>query len=262
TTMRESGREFDDVLAEAQRLGYAEAEPALDVDGIDAAHKLSLLTSLAFGSEVDLGGVYMEGIRGVSLTDINYAREFGYRIKLLGVARVTEDGVEQRVHPCMVSIDAPIAHVEGVQNAVVAKGDFVDQSVYEGRGAGARPTASAVVADLIDTAREHRVPTFSVPARELKRLARAPMERHRGEYYVRLMVVDRPGVIADVAAALRDERISLAAMLQRGRDPDEIVSVVLITHETVEAQMKRALDRIASLEAVSEPPRMIRIEAL
>jgi len=262
TTMRESGREFGDVLGEAQRLGYAEAEPALDVDGIDAAHKLSLLTSLAFGSEVDLGGVYMEGIRGISLTDINYAREFGYRIKLLGVARVTEDGVEQRVHPCMVSIDAPIAHVEGVQNAVVAKGDFVDQSVYEGRGAGARPTASAVVADLIDTARGHRVPTFSVPARELKRLARAPMERHRGEYYVRLMVVDRPGVIADVAAALRDERISLAAMLQRGRDPDEVVPVVLITHETVEAQMKRALDRIARLEAVSERPSMIRIEAL
>ena len=262
TTMRRTGREFADVLAEAQKLGYAEADPSFDVDGIDAAHKLAILTSVAFGCEINFAGVHVEGIRNVSAMDIAYAEELGFRIKLLGSARPTEHGIEQRVHACMVPVGTPIAHVEGVFNAVVTEGDFVGQNVAEGRGAGAGPTASAVVADLIDIARGRTLPTFSVPAAQLKRLPPSPMERHRGAYYVRLMVVDRPGVIADVTAALRDEQVSLESMLQRGRAPDEAVPVVLTTHETEEASMRRALDRIASLNTVVEPPHMIRIETL
>ena len=262
TAMRQTGREFAEVLAEAQALGYAEADPGIDVDGIDTAHKLALLTSLAFGCEVDFPGVHVEGIRHVSATDIAFAEELGYRIKLLGIARPTEHGIEQRVHACMVPIGTPIAHVEGVFNAVVTEGDFVGQSVAEGRGAGAGPTASAVVADLIDIARGRSVPTFAVPADALRPLVRSPMERHRGPYYVRLMVLDRPGVIADVAAALRDELVSMEAMIQRARAPGEAVPVVLTTHDTEEAAMRRALARIAALDSVREPPRMIRIEAL
>ena len=262
SSMRDSGREFQEVLGEAQELGYAEADPDFDIDGVDAAHKLAILTSLAFGCEVNFDGVARAGIRDITPMDIRFAEELGYRIKLLGIARMNEYGVEQRVHPCLVSQDVPIAHVEGVLNAVVASGDFVEDTVYEGRGAGAGPTASAVVADLMDIAKGRRAPTFAVPAAALQRLPAAPMERHRGAYYIRLMVTDRPGVIADVAAALRDEQISMAAMLQRGRDPDETVPVVLITHETEEASMMRALDRIGKLESVAERPALIRIEDL
>lgn len=262
TTMRQTGREFADVLAEAQKLGYAEADPSFDVDGVDAAHKLAILTSVAFGCEVNFAGVHVEGIRHVSATDIAFAEELGYRIKLLGLARPTEHGIEQRVHPCMVPIGTPIAHVEGVFNAVVTEGDYVGQSVASGRGAGAGPTASAVVSDLIDIARGRVTPTFGVPAAALTRLQPSPMARHTGAYYIRLMVVDRPGVIADVAAALRDEKVSMEAMIQRGRAPDEAVPVVLTTHETDEAAMLRAVERISRLDAVREPPRLIRIETL
>ena len=262
TTMRETGRDFSAVLADAQRLGYAEADPSFDVDGIDAAHKLSILSGVAFGCEIDFAGVYVEGIRQVSALDIAFAGELGYRIKLLGFARPTEAGIEQRVHACMVPIGSSIAHVEGVYNAVVTEGDFVGRNLCEGRGAGAGPTASAVVSDLIDIARGRSQPTFSVPATELRRLPAAPMARHRGAYYIRLMVVDKPGVIADVTAALRDHEVSLESMLQRARAPGEAVPVVLTTHETEEAAMRRALDRIALLDSVTEPPHMIRIEAL
>lgn len=262
STMRESGREFAEVLAEAQSLGYAEADPGFDIDGIDTAHKLSLLTALAFGCEVDFAGVHVEGIREISALDIAYADELGYRIKLLGLATRREDGVEQRVHPCMVPAAAPVANVEGVFNAVVAEGDFVGPIVLEGRGAGAGPTASAVVADLIDIARGLALPTFAVPARALEPLRSLPIERRVGSHYVRLMVVDRPGVIADIAAALRDEDISVEAMLQRGRAPGEAVPVVITTHEAPDAAMENVLRRIAAHDAVVEPPRRIRIEAL
>lgn len=262
TSMRETGREFGEVLGEAQALGYAEADPSFDVDGIDTAHKLAILTGLAFGCEVDFDGVYVEGIREISALDVEYANELGYRIKLLGLSRTTDGGVEQRVHPCMVALDAPIASIEGVFNAVVADGDFVGSIMAEGQGAGAGPTASAVVADLIDIARGGGLATFAVPAAALRQLPSLPMERHEGSYYLRLMVVDRPGVIADIAAALRDEDISVEAMLQRGRAPGESVPVVITTHETREANMTRALQRIVEIEAVLEPPRMIRIEAL
>jgi homoserine dehydrogenase len=260
TTMRESGREFGEVLAEAQKLGYAEADPSFDIDGVDAAHKLAVLASAAFGRPVDFDGVYVEGIRHVSRLDIDFAEELGYRIKLLGIARRTEEGLEQRVHPCMVRRDTPIAAVEGVFNAVVAEGDFVGRVVLQGRGAGAFPTASAVAADLVDIAAGRIVATFGVPVAALQPLAGAPMERHHGAYYIRLMVVDQPGVIADVAAALRDQAVSMESMIQRGRAPGEAVPVVLTTHHTVEADMRRALDAIGKLATVLEPPRMVRIE--
>jgi homoserine dehydrogenase len=260
TTMRESGRDFAEVLAEAQALGYAEADPSFDIDGVDASHKLAILASVAFGRPVDLAGVYCEGIRHISALDIGFAEELGYRIKLLGIARLTDHGLEQRVHPCMVRREAPIAAVEGVFNGVVAEGDFVGQLMLEGRGAGAGPTASAVVADIVDIATGRHVPPFGVPVGSLARIAGAPMESHRGAYYIRLMVVDQPGVIADVAAALRDEAVSLESMIQRGRSESEAVPVVLTTHVTVEAAMRKALAAIGKLKAVLESPRMIRIE--
>ncbi|MBI2977799.1 MAG: homoserine dehydrogenase [Rhodospirillales bacterium] len=262
SAMTDQGREFSDVLKECQKLGYAEADPSLDVDGIDTAHKLAILASVAFGCEINFGAVHVEGIRHVSLMDMTFARELGYRIKLLGIASVSKRGLEQRVHPCMVPESSPIAHVGGSFNAVVADGDFVDTIVQEGRGSGAGPTASAVVADLLDIARGAQVPTFTVPATKLKKIKPVPMARHYGAYYVRLMVVDRPGVFADVAAALRDHSVSMESVLQRTRDPGEPVPVVMTLHETEEASMVRALRKIAATEAVVEPPRMIRIESL
>jgi homoserine dehydrogenase len=262
TTMRETGRDFDVVLAEAQAAGYAEADPTFDVDGIDAAHKLAVLTGAAFGARVDFAGVHVEGIRRVTSMDIQFAQELGYRIKLLGLARETRHGIEQRVHPCMVSLDTPIAHIEGVFNAVVVEGDFVGTTMFQGRGAGQGPTASAVVADLVDVARGRHMPAFVVPADKLATKKASPMDRHVGAYYMRLMVQDRPGVIAAVSGALAKERISLESMLQRGRSLSGEVPVVLTTHETEEAAMRRALARIARLGAVAEEPCVIRIEAL
>jgi homoserine dehydrogenase len=261
TDMRERGREFADVLAEAQKLGYAEADPSFDVDGIDAAHKLAILAALAFGRPVAFDAVHVEGIRGVSALDIKFAADLGYRIKLLGIARQSEAGIDARVHPCMVPAAAPIALVDGVFNAVVAEGDFVGRVMLQGRGAGAGPTASAVVADLIDLARGRTTPVWGAASGALSAKPSVPIEAHVGAYYLRLMVVDRPGVIADVTAALRDAGVSLESMLQRGRSPGEAVPVVLVTHETSEAAMRAALDRISALDAVLEPPTMIRIEA-
>lgn len=260
TVMRERGREFAEVLADAQKLGYAETDPAFDVDGIDAAHKLAILAALAFGRPVDFGSVYVEGIRRISALDIAFANELGYRIKLLGIAQATEAGIETRVHPCMVPQSAPIARVDGVFNAVVAEGDFVGRVMLEGRGAGAGPTGSAVVADLIDIARGRATPVWGAASGALSAAPSVPMSAHVGAYYLRLMVVDRPGVIADVTAVLRDAGISLESMLQRGRSPGEAVPVVLVTHETGEAAMRAAMERIAALGAVLEPPALIRIE--
>lgn len=260
--MRTSGREFGDVLAEAQAEGYAEADPSFDVDGIDAAHKLAILASLAFGTEVDFASVHTEGIRHISPVDLEYADELGYGIKLLGIASRTNGGIEQRVHPCMVPKGAPINHVGGVFNAVVADGDFVDRVQLEGRGAGAGPTASAVVADLIDVARGLVVPAFARPADALSKPDVLPMDRHSGAYYMRFEVLDKPGVFAGIAAALRDHEVSMEAILQRRRQPGGAVPVVMTTHETEEARMLRAVDEIAALDAVVLPPRIIRIEEL
>ena len=262
TTMRESGREFDDVLAEAQALGYAEADPGFDIDGVDTAHKLAILTALAFGTEVDFDAIHIEGIRGVTADDIRFAEELGYRVKLLGIARRTGHGVEQRVHPCLVARNTPIAHVEDVYNAVVADGDYVETTVYQGKGAGGRPTASAVVADIMDVARGDQVPTFAIPAGDLAPSKPVSMERHNGPFYICMTVRDQPGVMAEITAIFRDQAISLESMLQRGRAPGEPVPVVLTTHETEEAAMGRALAHISALDTMVAPPRMIRIETL
>ncbi len=252
-------RNFDAVLKEAQDLGYAEADPATDVDGIDAAHKLALLTSLVFGCPVDFDAIQIEGIRHINVLDIEYAEELGYRVKLLGVARASAAGIEQSVHPCMVPERAPIAHVDGVLNAVVADGDFVGTTTFEGPGAGAGPTASAVVADLVDISRGLVLPAFGLPVSALDARPKAPPGSHVGSYYIRLMVVDRPGVIADIAACLRDQEVSVESLLQRGRKPDEAVPVVLTTHVAEEDGLARALAAIDELGAVLETPRMIRI---
>jgi len=260
TNMTESGHPFDDVLAEATELGYAELDPSFDVDGIDAAHKLAILASVAFGTEVDFDSVYVEGIRHVSPVDIHFARQLGYGIKLLGVAKRREDGVEQRVHPCMVPVDSPINHVSGVYNGIVVDGDFVDATLYEGRGAGEGPTASAVVADIIDIARGSRVPTFGVATHDLQPSKTVPMSDHVGPYYVRLTVIDKPGVFADVAACLKSNDVSMGSVLQHSRDPGEPVAVVLTLHETEERAMVMTLAEIEALDLVVEPPVMIRIE--
>lgn len=260
TAMRDSGRDFATVLAEAQDLGYAEADPAMDVDGVDTAHKLAILASLAYRAEVNFGAVYIEGIRNIAPLDISFADELGYRIKLLGSARMTAHGLEQRVHPCMVPADTPIAHVNGVFNAVVASGDFVDDTVFEGRGAGAGPTASAVAADIVDIAAGRRTPILGVPTGDLTRPAAAAMDRHEGAYFLRFMVRDEPGVIAEITSAFRDADVSIESMLQKGRA--DVVPVVMTTHETQEARMQSALARIGQLDAVMERPNMIRIEQL
>ena len=258
TAMREQRREFADVLAEAQALGYAEADPATDIDGTDAAHKLAILAALAFGHPVRFDAVHVDGIRQVSALDIAFAEELGYRIKLLGIARRTEIGVEARVHPCLVPATAPLARVDGVFNAVVVEADAVGRVMLEGRGAGAGPTASAVVADLIDLARGRLTPAWGLDAPA--DVPAVPIGEHRGAYYLRLMVIDRPGVIADVAAILRDLGVSSGSLLQHGRSPGESVPVILVTHEVRERAMQAALARIAALDAVLEPPALIRIE--
>jgi homoserine dehydrogenase len=209
---------------------------------------------------VDFASVHVEGIRDVSALDFQMAEELGYRIKLLGIAERTEAGISTRVHPCMVPASAPIARVDGVFNAVEIEGDFVGQVVLQGRGAGAGPTASAVVADLIDIARGRHTPVWGAAPGALAPAPVVPMERHVGCHYLRLMVVDRPGVIADVTGVLRDYAISLESMLQRGRAPGEAVPVVMTTHECEEAALRAAIARIQGLEAVLEKPALIRIE--
>jgi len=266
STMQDTGRDFADVLAEAQALGYAEADPTFDIDGIDTAHKLAILASLAFAMPVSIDAVTCEGIRHVSALDIRYAQELGYRIKLLGVATISdingEMAVECRVYPAMVPLSFPLAHVGGPFNAIVTEGDFVGRTVLEGRGAGARPTASAVVADLMDLATGRVGPTFGVPVDRLEPRPTAPRGTGRSAWYIRLMVKDEPGVFADIAAALRDEKVSMEQIIQRGRAPNQTVPVVMTVHETDEAAMLRAVARINGLPAVAEPPRLIRIESL
>ncbi len=260
TVMRESGREFADVLEEAQSLGYAEADPSFDVDGVDAAHKLAILAALAFGRPVAFDELHIEGIRRICAADIGFAEELGFRIKLLGIARCGEGGISARVHPCMVARDSSLARVEGVYNAVVAKGNFVGRLMLEGRGAGAEPTASAVAADLVDLARGRVTPVWGAASAALSHTPAASMAERVGAFYLRLMVRDQPGVIADVAGALRDHDVSVASMLQHGRALGDPVAMVLVTHETRERDMAAALGDVARLKAVLERPVLIRIE--
>ena len=260
TCMRETGKEFEEVLQDAQKLGYAEEDPSFDLDGIDAAHKLAILSSLAFGLKIDFGAVHVEGIRQITLLDIEFAQELGYRIKLLGITRQSARGIEQRVHPCMVPLDAPIAHIEDVFNAVVVHGDQVGTTMYEGRGAGAGPTSSAIVADIVDIALGRFLPAFGLAANDLKTSNSLDMLERVASYYVRFTVIDRPGVFAEIATALRDNNVSMEKIIQRGRAPGEPVRVVLTTHETKEKAILKTIQAIDQTDAVVEPTRMIRIE--
>ncbi|KXV14338.1 homoserine dehydrogenase [Acetobacter malorum] len=263
TVMRETGKDFGTVLADAQQLGYAEADPSTDIDGLDAAHKLTILAGLAFGQPVAFESLHVEGIRRIGALDLSFARTLGYRIKLLGMARMGETGLEARVTPCLVPENAPIAQVDGVFNAVVAEGAFAGRLMIEGRGAGAGPTASAVAADLIDIARGHTIPVWGVQATDTPPLQANPVSAGTGAFYLRLLVEDRPGVIADITAVLRDCGVSLRSMLQHTpeqNDADPYVPLVLVTHQTSEAAMQDAVARIDGLDVVTDTPVMIRIE--
>ncbi len=262
SVMRDTGRAFDDVLAEAQRLGYAEADPAFDIDGTDTAHKLAILAAIAFGTTVSFESIHVEGIRHVSPLDLEFAEELGYRIKLLGIAERQGEQVQQRVRPCMVPVSAQIAQVGDVFNAVAMDSVPVGASLLYGRGAGAGPTASAVIGDLVDIAAGRQVPVFGIAGSLLRDPPVAGIDSLTGSYYLRLMVIDRPGVLADLTAVFRDERVSVEAMIQRGRDPDERVPVVLTTHETGEAAIRRSIARIRTLDSVVEEPRILPIEAI
>jgi len=261
TQMEATGRSFAEVLAEAQNMGYAEADPSLDIEGGDTAHKLAILSSLAFGTEPSLAGMPVQGISHITPEDIGFAREFGCRIKLLGVARRAGEGVDQRVHPAMVRLGTPLADVEGAFNAVVADAGEAGPYFFEGRGAGAAPTASAVVADLVDIARGGRGPAFGRPAILLKPANAAPAAARLCAYYLRFDVLDVPGVLAEIARHLADWDVSIESMIQRGRSPGEPVAIVMITHECPEAKLARALKTIAASDKVLSAPCMIPMES-
>jgi homoserine dehydrogenase len=259
TAMEKEGRAFADVLAEAQRLGYAEADPSFDIDGIDAAHKLAVLASLAFGARPDFASVATEGVRAVDIADIEHAATLGFRIRLVGLARQEAGGLFQRVHPCLVPLSHPLAHVDGSLNAVVAEGDFVGRLFFQGRGAGEGPTASAVVADLIDIARGEFGPAFGMPAAELAARPAAAQGAHVGRYFLRLTVADRPGVLAELTAALRDAGVSIESLLQRGQSAGGGVYIAMVTHEATEASVRAALAAMQASDSVLAPPMMMHI---
>lgn len=262
TMMRETGRPFDDVLADAQKLGYAEANPDFDIDGIDTAHKTCILGSLAFGMPIDLQALSVEGIRFITDADIAFAEELGFRIKLLGVGRRYDNGVSLNVYPCMIPQTAEIAHVDGVFNAVITEGDFVGHSMFVGRGAGERPTASAVVADIADAAMRRGLPLLTVANKEIKPVPIVSLAQREGEYYVRFEVLDRPGVVADIARILGKEQVSIASMIQRGQARNGTVPLIMTFHKSKESAVTAALAEIERLDCVLDKPCMIRIERL
>lgn len=252
--MESEGRDFADVLAEAQRLGFAEADPGFDIDGVDAAHKLSILASLAFGTRPAFADVAATGIRHVLAADIAEADALGYRIRLVGVAEAGGAGLFQRVHPHLVPLDHPLAHVTGSLNAVVAEGNFVGRLFFQGAGAGDGPTASAVVADLIDIARGEYGPAYAMPVAALAQQAPADTGERRARAYLRFMVADRVGVLAEIAAAMRDAGVSIESLMQRGANADGSVLVAIVTHEVPERCVSQALERLrGSPSLVGEP---------
>ncbi len=266
TKMANEGRAFAAVLKEAQDLGYAEADPTFDIGGFDTAHKLAVVASLAFGMEVNLEGIDIEGIEAITLDDIRNAGDMGYKIKLLGVAVDHEDGVEQRVHPTLVPKGSPVSDTDGVFNAIVVKGDFVGDLMLEGRGAGAHPTASAVLSDIVDIARGNCRPAFGIPAAKLKPFKKAPKIAHEGGYYVALELVDRPGAVAAIARILADEKISIESIVQRGKQEKQATrdtaTFILITHDTLDNSIRAAMKKIEKDGHVTSKPRLIRIERL
>ncbi len=269
TEMRDKGAAFDDVLKEAQRLGYAEADPTFDIEGIDAAHKLTILSAIAFGIPMQFDRVYTEGISRLTREDVQYAEELGYRIKLLGIARRAENGIELRVHPTLIPERRLIANVDGAMNAVLVKGDAVGPTLYYGAGAGAEPTASAVVADLVDVTRlhtadpHHRVPHLAFQPDQLADTPILPMDEVRTAYYLRLRAFDRPGVLADITRILADSDISIDAMVQKEpAEGEEQVNIILLTHVTVEKNVNAAIAKIEALDTVAGQVMRIRLEEL
>jgi homoserine dehydrogenase len=264
TKMGTEGRSFADVLAEAQKLGYAEADPTFDVGGFDTAHKLAVLTSLAFGTEVNLPSINIEGIENVALEDIRNAADLGYKIKLLGVAVNHDSGIEQRVHPTLIQRGSPVSETDDVFNAIVVKGDFVGDLVLEGRGAGGHPTASAVLSDIVDIARGNIRPAFGVPAAQLKKYKNSSPRAHEGGFYVALELVDKPGAVAAIATILAEAKISIESIVQRGKSdpsaPRTTAPFILITHDTLEESLKKAMAKIEKDGHVASKPRVIRIE--
>ncbi len=267
--MRDKGAAFDTVLQEAQRLGYAEADPTFDIEGIDAAHKLTIMAAIAFGIPMQFDRAYTEGIARLTREDIRYAEQLGYRIKLLGITRRTAKGIELRVHPTLIPARRLIANVEGVMNAVLVKGDAVGATLYYGAGAGAEPTASAVVADLVDITRmqtsdpENRVPHLAFQPDQLSDFPILPMEDVETAYYLRLRVYDRPGVLADITRILADHTISIDAMVQKEpAEGEEHADIVMLTHLTVEKHVNAAIARMEALPSVSGKVTRIRLEEL
>ena len=254
TKMEAEGRDFADVLAEAQALGYAEADPSFDIDGVDAAHKLSILASLAFGTRPAFDKVAVHGVRHVIAADIAEAASLGYRIRLVGIAEAGAHGLFQRVHPHLVPLDHPLAHVTGSLNAVVAEGNFVGRLFFEGAGAGDGPTASAVVADLIDIARGEFGPAFAMPAASLVDDAKAETGDRRGRAYLRFTVADKVGVLAEIAAAMRDAGVSIESLMQRGAVADGSVIVAIVTHEGPERSVAQALEKLRGSPSLAGEP--------
>ncbi|HVC48697.1 MAG TPA: homoserine dehydrogenase [Burkholderiales bacterium] len=267
--MRTGGKSFTEVLKMAQDLGYAESDPTFDIEGIDAAHKLTIMAAIAFGMPMHFEAVYTEGISRLTGTDIQYAEELGYRIKLLGITRRTAEGVELRVHPTLIPASRLIANVEGVMNAVLVKGDALGATLLCGAGAGAEPTASAVVADLVDVTRmhtadpEHRVPHLAFQPKYLCEVPILPMDKVRSAYYLRLSVHDRPGVLADITRILADLDVSIVAMVQKEPSGDsEWVDIIMLTHVTLEQRINAAIKRIEGLQSISGKITRIRMESL
>jgi homoserine dehydrogenase len=267
--MRDKGLAFGTVLKEAQRLGYAETDPTFDIEGIDAAHKLTIMSAIAFGIPMQFEKVYTEGISSLTQEDIRYAEQLGYRIKLLGITRRTPEGIELRVHPTLIPARRLIANVEGVMNAILVKGDAVGATLYYGAGAGAEPTASAVVADLVDVTRMHtadpeqRVPHLAFQPDQLSNVAVLPMDEVVTSYYMRMRVADQPGVLADITRILADRGVSIDAMVQKEpSEGEEQVDIIMLTHQTRERQINAAIVAIEKLAVVTGKVTRIRLEEL
>jgi homoserine dehydrogenase len=267
--MRSRGASFDSVLKEAQAKGYAEADPTFDIDGVDAAHKLTILSAIAFGIPVQFDKAYTEGISKLTDKDIKYAEQLGYRIKLLGITRWTKAGIELRVHPTLIPEKRLIANVEGVMNAILVKGDAVGATMYYGRGAGAEATASAVIADLVDVTRmltsdpEHRVPHLAFQPDQLRNTPILPITKVETAYYLRLSVFDKPGVMADVTRILADSHISIDAMLQKeAEEGEDKVDVIILTHRCIEENANVAIAKIEALPTTAAKVVRIRLEEL
>lgn len=266
TKMTQEGADFSDVLKKAQELGYAEANPTFDIEGVDTAHKLAILVTLCFGTRVNFDDIYTEGISAISSIDINYAKEFGFKIKLLAIGKMDGDRVEARVHPTMIPLNYPLADVDGVFNAIRLTGDFVDTVMFYGRGAGMDPTASAIVGDVMAIARNlmvgvgRRSAPLGYLDTKLKNLEIKPIGEIVGKYYLRFSALDKPGVLARIAGVLGKNEISIESMIQSARIADETVPIVIMTHEASESGIRSALDEIDSFDFINEKSKLIRIE--